>query len=97
MLAVQLDTVSKLFSEAISHLFSDSYRTKSVSICIDHFQLREFFPQRKGDIPSLKGKFHNVGSSKRLFKRIDTWNLLWIKPKDNWNLLSIKPINYPFR
>ena len=42
MLAVQRDTVSKLFSEAISHLFSDPYHTKSVSICIDHFQFENF-------------------------------------------------------
>ena len=77
MLAVQRDTVSKVFSEAISHLFSDPYCTKSVSICIDHFQLREFFPHRKGDIPILKEKFHNGGLSNA----------------DNWNLLSIKPID----
>ena len=58
MLAVQRDTVSKLLSEAISHMFSDPYRTKSVSICIDHFQLREFFPHRKGDIPVEFHKIH---------------------------------------
>ena len=39
------------------------HHTESVSILIYHVQLRESFTHRKGDVPTVKRKFHKGASS----------------------------------